>query len=120
MTAQTSKETLQLGLVVFIPQERLRETPGPHSWLVTRTLMDIVALQRRLQPYFSWVGNLDLPPVNKTIFGKLTEKTENLDKAKVLIQRFMDALLKDELVSGSELVYNFFSQNEDNFVPFFL
>ena len=114
MTAQTSKETLQLGLVVFIPQERLRDTPGPHSWLVSRTLLDIVALQKRLQPYFSWVGNLDLPPINKTIFGKLTEKTENLEKAKVLIQRFMDSLLKDELVSGSELVYNFLSPSPEH------
>ena len=103
-----------MSLVVFIPQERLRDSLGPHSWLVTRTLLDIVALQKRLQPYFSWVASLDLPPVNKTIFGKLTEKTENVETAKVLIQRFMDALLRDELVSGSELVYNFFSPSPEH------
>ena len=71
--------------------------------------MIIITLQKSLEPYFSWVRNLDLPSINKTFFGKLTEKTENIDKAKVQIQRFMDALLSDDLVSGSELVYNFFS-----------
>ena len=110
--------------MVFIPQERLRDSSGPHTWLVSRSLPDIITLQviimiiimtiiitlqKSLEPYFSWVGNLDLPSINKTFFGKLTEKTENIDKAKVQIQRFMDALLSDDLVSGSELVYNFFS-----------
>ena len=76
---QTSKETFIISLVVFIPQERLRDTAGPHSWLVTRSLLDVTSLQRKLQPYFKWVANLDLPQPNKE---SLLNKLKSLKVAK--------------------------------------
>ena len=77
--SQTSKETFIISLVVFIPQERLRDTAGPHSWLVTRSLLDVTSLQRKLQPYFKWVANLDLPQPNKE---SLLNKLKSLKVAK--------------------------------------
>ena len=91
-------------------------TVGPHSWVVSKTLPDIINLQRKLQPYFSWVGGLELPAVNKTIFGKLSvDKNEDAGNAKIIIQRFMEALLQDEIVSNSEILYNFFSPSPEHF-----
>ena len=66
-----SKETFSLTLVVFIPQERLRDTTGPHSWLVSRSLMEVIMLQRKLQPYFKWVAELELPQPNKESLSKI-------------------------------------------------
>ena len=106
-----NKDTYLASLVVFVPQEHIHinndtTVRGPHSWLVNRTLIDFHTLQKRLQPYFNWVRQLDLPPTSKPIFGKLSDKP-HIDKAKVQLQRFMDAVLSDDFVSGSECVYAF-------------
>ena len=101
----------QIILVVFIPQERLRDCQGPTSWIVTRSLVEIVNLQRKLSPYFPWLADLELPTANKTIFGKLSDNTsgaENSDRTKVLVQRFLESILDDDIVCGSEAVYSFF------------
>ena len=71
VTSLSSKDTFMMSLVVFIPQERLRDTAGPHSWMVSRSLMEVIMLQRQLQPYFKWVAELELPQPNKESFNKL-------------------------------------------------
>ena len=118
LSAVLNKDIYLANLVVYVPQEHIHmnnDTPvrGPHSWLVNRSLLDFHMLQKRLQPYFSWVRQLDLPPTSKPIFGKLSDKA-HIDKAKIQLQRFMDAILSDDFVSGSELVYAFLSPSPDH------
>ena len=113
-----NKDIYNANLVVYVPQEHIHMTKdlpvrGPHSWLVNRTLPDFHLLQKRLQPYFGWVRQLDLPPTSKPIFGKLSDKA-HIDKAKIQLQRFMDAILSDDFVSSSELVYAFLSPSPDH------
>ena len=44
----------------------------------------------------------------------MSEKSENVERAKVLLQNFMDSILQDDIVSSSELVYAFFSPSPDH------
>ena len=44
----------------------------------------------------------------------MSEKSENVERAKVLLQNFVDSLLQDDIVSSSELVYAFFSPSPDH------
>ena len=67
-----------------------------------------------MQAYFPWVRKLDLPPVTKNIFLKRSSDKAASEKAWLQLQRFLDAILEDELVTGSELVYAFLSPSPDH------
>ena len=95
-----------VSLVVYLPG-------GAVSWLVERSLPEFHSLRHRLQAYFPWVRKLDLPPVSKNIFLKRSDKAAG-EKAWLQLQRFLDAVLEDELVTGSELVYAFLSPSPDH------
>ena len=95
-----------VSLVVYLPG-------GAASWMVERSLAQFHNLRHRLQAYFPWVRKLDLPPVTKNIFLKRSDKAAS-EKAWLQLQRFLDAVLEDELVTGSELVYAFLSPSPDH------
>jgi len=82
------------------------------SWMVARSLAEFHDLQKRLQTYFSWTKQLELPSLGKPLFGKLSDKAA-IDKAKVQIQRFLDAVMADEKLSQSETVYTFLSPSPE-------
>ena len=96
-----------VSLVVYLPGG------AGASWLVERSLAEFHSLRHRLQAYFPWVRKLDLPPVTKNIFSKRSDKAAS-EKAWIQLQRFLDAVLEDELVTGSELVYAFLSPSPDH------
>ena len=96
-----------VSLVVYLPG-------GAASWLVERNLAEFHSLRHRLQAYFPWVRKLDLPPVTKNIFLKRSSDKAASEKAWLQLQRFLDAVLEDELVTGSELVYAFLSPSPDH------
>ena len=96
-----------VSLVVYLPG-------GAASWLVERSLAEFHSLRHHLQGHFPWVRKLDLPAMTKNIFNtKRTDKADK-DKAWLQLQRFLDAVLEDELVTGSELVYAFLSPSPDH------
>ena len=123
------KEGLVAVLIVHLPQEHhLREqqrqqenkdeeSSNRYTWTCVRKVADLHALHRDLVPYVSWIKSLELPPSNpKSIFGGI-RGTSNanaanraaLERARVLVQRYLDCILTDEQLNQSEIVYAFLS-----------
>ncbi len=76
-------------------------------------ISDLHSLHRDLVPYVDWVKHLDLPPlsVNKPMFGRSSAAGQKaaLEKARVLVQRYLDSVLLDEQLNQSEVLYAFLS-----------
>ena len=55
---------------------------------------------------------MELPTINKTIFRR-QERQESVERTRVILQRFLEAILSHDIVSSSELVYAFFSPSPE-------
>ena len=70
-------------------------------------------LQKKLQSYYNWVEDIELPSPSKKGFGKMSEKCDP-EKSKILVQNFLDLILSCEVLGESEAAYRFFTSNWDN------
>ncbi|XP_042890697.1 sorting nexin-25-like isoform X2 [Penaeus japonicus] len=87
--------------------------PG-NGWVVVRKLPQLLDLHRKLCQIGPWMKAVELPTVpTKILFGKVADKT-HLEKVRGVAQNYFDAVLSDEKLSGSELIYAFLSPSPEH------
>ncbi|XP_066961778.1 sorting nexin-25-like isoform X2 [Macrobrachium rosenbergii] len=85
-----------------------------HGWVVVRKLSQLVDVHRKLCQIAPWMKAVELPTVpNKILFGKVADKA-HLEKVRGVAQNYFDAVLADEKLSGSELIYAFLSPSPEH------
>ncbi|CAG9791866.1 unnamed protein product [Diatraea saccharalis] len=82
------------------------------GWVLLRTLNEFQELHRKLRPLCSDLKNLELPTNSfKFLFGK--NDRNSLDKAKVLIQKYLEFVLEDDRLNQSEALYTFLNPSSE-------
>ncbi|XP_053948481.1 sorting nexin-25 isoform X2 [Anastrepha ludens] len=125
------KESLQFMILVHVDEDinaprtasssksldkpgGLQVRPGAISsgWVVMRSLNHVHDLQRKLRYVNSNIKSLDLPTNFKFFF--LKNDRQALEKAKGQIQKFLNFILEDDHLNGSEAIYSFLSPSSDH------
>ena len=116
---------LRAHLVIYVPVNKSHssspfdssnpEAAANNTWTCQKKIGDFHGLHRGLIPYVNWIKSLELPSQNKSIFHRNSQKgnAAALDKAKTLIQRYMDSVLADEQLAQSEIVFDFLSPSPE-------
>ncbi|KAH8284432.1 hypothetical protein KR018_010709, partial [Drosophila ironensis] len=96
------------------PAANLRKRPSGISsgWVVMRSLNQVHELQRKLRHVSSNLKALELPTNFKFFFLKTDRHGQ--DKAKTQIQKFLNFILEDDHLNGSEAIYTFLSPSSDH------
>lgn len=82
------------------------------GWVLLRTLNEFQDLHRKLRPLCSELKNLELPSNSfKFLFGK--NDKNSLDKAKTLIQKYLEFVLEDDRLNQSEALYTFLNPSSE-------
>ncbi|CAH2229707.1 jg2257 [Pararge aegeria aegeria] len=82
------------------------------GWVLLRTLNEFQELHRKLRPMCSELKNLELPSNSfKFIFGK--NDRNSLEKAKILIQKYLEFVLEDDRLNQSEALYTFLNPSSE-------
>ncbi|XP_001354527.3 sorting nexin-25 [Drosophila pseudoobscura] len=82
------------------------------GWVVMRSLNQVHELQRKLRHVSSNLKTLDLPTNFKFFFLKTDRHGQ--EKAKGQIQKFLNFILEDDHLNGSEAIYTFLSPSSDH------
>ncbi|XP_011200424.2 sorting nexin-25 [Bactrocera dorsalis] len=125
------KESLQFMILVHVDEDinmprsaenssssgkagGLYARPGAISsgWVVMRSLNQVHELQRKLRHVNSNIKSLDLPTNFKFFF--LKNDRHALEKAKGQIQKFLNFILEDDHLNGSEAIYSFLSPSSEH------
>lgn len=125
------KESLQFMILVHVDEDinmprgaenssgsskagGLHARPGAISsgWVVMRSLNQVHELQRKLRHVNSNIKSLDLPTNFKFFF--LKNDRHALEKAKGQIQKFLNFILEDDHLNGSEAIYSFLSPSSEH------
>ncbi|XP_016997620.2 sorting nexin-25 [Drosophila takahashii] len=95
-------------------QANLRKRPSGISsgWVVMRSLNQVHELQRKLRHVSSNLKAIDLPTNFKFFFLKTDRHGQ--EKAKLQIQKFLNFILEDDHLNGSEAIYTFLSPSSDH------
>lgn len=114
-----------------------RQQQQPPSWVCTRQLNEFHSLHRDLLPYVTWVKDMVLPAANsgrsslisfrgsgnsgssnstsslsgssQPSCGNINLESRYNEKARSVLQRYIDAILSDDKLSSSEIIYSFLS-----------
>ncbi|XP_013175351.1 PREDICTED: sorting nexin-25 isoform X1 [Papilio xuthus] len=82
------------------------------GWVLLRTLNEFQELHRKLRPMCSELKNLELPSNSfKFLFGK--NDRQSLEKAKTLIQKYLEFVLEDDRLNQSEALYTFLNPSSE-------
>ena len=108
------EDALKVTLIVHVPIKNELQSTQP-SWICSRNVSDFHLLHKELMPYFAWVKDLGLPSANGS--GLLNFRSSQTsvgsqnkaEKARSVLQRYMDAILTDDRLNQSEIVYSFLS-----------
>ncbi|XP_013099681.2 sorting nexin-25 [Stomoxys calcitrans] len=120
------KESLQFMILVHVDEDintppslkhssgRVEARPGSISsgWVVMRSLNQVHELQRKLRHVSANLKSFDLPTNFKFFF--LKNDKHALEKAKLQIQKFINLILEDDHLNGSEAIYTFLSPSSDH------
>ncbi|XP_072942147.1 sorting nexin-25 [Epargyreus clarus] len=107
----------QFVIVVHMAeQEAITNPDRPEQictgWVLLRTLNEFQELHRKLRPMCSELKNLELPSNSfKFLFGK--NDRNSLDKAKVLIQKYLEFVLEDDRLNQCEALYTFLNPSSE-------
>ncbi|CAG5009746.1 unnamed protein product [Parnassius apollo] len=107
----------QFVIVVHMAeQEPTGEEERPEQistgWVLLRTLNEFQDLHRKLRPMCSELKNLELPSNTfKFLFGK--NDRNSLEKAKTLIQKYLEFVLEDDRLNQSEALYTFLNPSSE-------
>ncbi|CAK1578206.1 unnamed protein product [Parnassius mnemosyne] len=107
----------QFVIVVHMAeQEPTGEEERPEQistgWVLLRTLNEFQELHRKLRPMCSELKNLELPSNTfKFLFGK--NDRNSLEKAKTLIQKYLEFVLEDDRLNQSEALYTFLNPTSE-------
>ena len=102
------EDDLKVTLIVHVPMNSAKKQRPP-SWVCRRNVQDFHSLNRELMPYFSWLKSMSLPSGSSNNFtrnsnGGDEKKTE---KARTVLQKYIDAVLCDDRLNQSEVIYSF-------------
>ncbi|EDV91961.1 sorting nexin-25 [Drosophila grimshawi] len=92
--------------------QRRRPSGISSGWVVMRSLNQVHELQRKLRHVCSNLKSLDLPTNFKFFFLKTDRHAQ--EKAKGQIQKFLNFILEDDHLNGSEAIYTFLSPSSDH------
>ncbi|XP_073833458.1 sorting nexin snazarus [Musca autumnalis] len=121
------KESLQFMILVHVDEDintpnslkqsssgKVEARPGSISsgWVVMRSLNQVHELQRKLRHVSANLKSFDLPTNFKFFF--LKNDKHALEKAKQQIQKFINMILEDDHLNGSEAIYTFLSPSSDH------
>ncbi|KNC28406.1 hypothetical protein FF38_02115 [Lucilia cuprina] len=120
------KESLQFMILVHVDEDinapaSYKTTSGKpeartgsisSGWVVMRSLNQVHELQRKLRHVSANLKSFDLPTNFKFFF--LKNDKHALEKAKQQIQRFLNIILEDDHLNGSEAIYTFLSPSSDH------
>ncbi|CAH2063482.1 unnamed protein product, partial [Iphiclides podalirius] len=82
------------------------------GWVLLRTLNEFQELHRKLRPMCSELKNLELPSNSfKFLFGK--NDRNSLEKAKTLIQKYLEFVLEDDRLNQCEALYTFLNPSSE-------
>lgn len=82
-----------------------------YDFVSSQNLSETLLLTSQIGP---WMKAVELPTVpTKILFGKAPDKTQ-LEKVRSVAQNYFDAVLSDEKLSGSELIYAFLSPSPEH------
>ncbi|CAH0663953.1 unnamed protein product [Chilo suppressalis] len=107
----------QFVIVVHMAEQEVaacEEKPEQIStgWVLLRTLNEFQELHRKLRPLCSELKNLELPTNSfKFLFGK--NDRNSLEKAKILIQKYLEFVLEDDRLNQSEALYTFLNPSSE-------
>ncbi|XP_041973406.1 sorting nexin-25 [Aricia agestis] len=106
----------QFVIVVHMAEDESCNDDRPEQittgWVLLRTLNEFQDLHRKLRPMCSELKNLELPSNSfKFLFGK--NDRNSLEKAKLLIQKYLEFVLEDERLNQCEAVYTFLNPSSE-------
>ena len=129
---ESDKEApLKASILIYLPsssdQASSTAAESSTSWFCCRTVNKVMKislfnsiffvfgqipefhkLNRELLPF--GLKNMDLPNASKSLFPQRNNNTKAaLEKSRQLLQHFMDTVMDNETLNGSEVVYNFLS-----------
>ncbi|KAK3892859.1 hypothetical protein Pcinc_003300 [Petrolisthes cinctipes] len=89
-------------------------SPGTgNGWVVVRKLPQLIDLHRKLCQIAPWMKGVEVPSVaSKILFGKVDKA--HLEKVRTVAQNYFDAVLADEKLSSSELIYAYLSPSPEH------
>ncbi|XP_075972746.1 sorting nexin snazarus [Anticarsia gemmatalis] len=106
----------QFVIVVHMAEQETHNDERPEQittgWVLLRTLNEFQELHRKLRPMCSELKNLELPSNSfKFLFGK--NDKNSLEKAKTLIQKYLEFVLEDDRLNQSEALYTFLNPSSE-------
>ncbi|CAK1551679.1 unnamed protein product [Leptosia nina] len=106
----------QFVIVVHMAEQDTTDEDRPEQittgWVLLKTLNEFQELHRKLRPMCSELKNLELPSNSfKFIFGK--NDRNSLEKAKILIQKYLEFVLEDDRLNQCEAVYTFLNPSSE-------
>ncbi|XP_013138526.1 PREDICTED: sorting nexin-25 [Papilio polytes] len=118
-SAEVMEESKPPQFVIVV--HMAEQPPAPHDdrpehistgWVLLRTLNEFQELHRKLRPMCSELKNLELPSNSfKFLFGK--NDRQSLEKAKTLIQKYLEFVLEDDRLNQSEALYTFLNPSSE-------
>ncbi|XP_063882001.1 sorting nexin-25-like isoform X2 [Scylla paramamosain] len=85
-----------------------------NGWVLVRKLPQLIDLHRKLCQISPCMKALELPSVpTKILFGKAMDKT-HLERVRTVAQNYFDAILSDDKLCNSELIYAYLSPSPEH------
>ncbi|KAF4521148.1 hypothetical protein B566_EDAN012914 [Ephemera danica] len=110
---RASVQSAEFVMVVHVLEDEEDTEAISTGWVVLRKLTDFLELHRKFQ-LDAEVKKIELPTYSaKFLFGKTVDRS-SLDKAKTLIQRYLEFVLEDDRLNKSEALYTFLSPSSDH------
>ncbi|XP_045616158.1 sorting nexin-25 isoform X2 [Procambarus clarkii] len=111
--ASSTSSLLSSCATLDTPESLVVSSSPAHGWVIVRKLLQLVDLHRKLCQIAPWMKAVELPSVPSKMFGKVADKA-HLEKVRVVAQTYFDAVLSDEKLSGSELIYAYLSPSPEH------
>ncbi|XP_069940046.1 sorting nexin-25 isoform X2 [Cherax quadricarinatus] len=113
VSAPSAVSVLSPAAVDALDPSALSSGPA-HGWVIVRKLPQLIDLHRKLCQIAPSMKAVELPSVpGKMLFGKVADKA-HLEKVRVVAQNYFDAVLSDEKLSSSELIYAYLSPSPEH------
>ncbi|XP_058788923.1 sorting nexin-25 [Phymastichus coffea] len=98
-------------LVVHMVADEADETSISSGWIVLRKLPEFQELHKKLRQLCPSIKNVELPSQPLKFFGKIDKNAT--EKAKALIQKYLNFVLEDDRLNQSEALYTFLSPSSE-------
>ncbi|XP_055841813.1 sorting nexin-25 isoform X1 [Episyrphus balteatus] len=115
------KESLQFMVLVHVDEDINNPTnyckeqkPSNISsgWVVLRSITQFHELHRKLRPMCNELKSIDLPTNFKLFFVK--NDKNSMEKIRAQVQKYLNFILEDDHLCGSEAIYTFLSPSSDH------